>query len=34
MTVEGWLIMIFSVSAVTLLLGFCIWKVLKKDQAE
>ena len=34
MTAEGWLIMVFSVGAVTLLLGFCIWKVFKKDRSE
>lgn len=29
MTISGWIIMISSISAVTYLMGWCIYKVLK-----
>ncbi len=33
MTIGGWITMILSVGSVTLLLVWCIWKVLKTPEA-
>lgn len=33
MTLSGWVVMILSVGFVTILLGWCIWRVLKEPEA-
>lgn len=33
MTIGGWITMILSVGSVTILLGWCIWKVLNTPEA-
>lgn len=34
MTLGGWIIMLVSVGSVTLLFGWCIWKVLTSEGEE
>lgn len=34
LTLGGWITMILSVGFVTLLLGWCIWRVLREPRAE